>query len=241
MRHLVTDRELDALGEGVIRDYLRRNRGRHPLSIDIEGFITEYLGLELFYEQFAEPDPGKIGYISDGKSPLFVYRGGQIRRIVFPEGAVVVEKYLLRSEESGRRRFTLAHEAAHRILEKHIPLQSAGYFHNDFDREQIYSFQELHELFCLNEVWANRLGAALLMPEFLLERAVKRFHGGAPVRCYGDGIFSQEDKLSLQKIADAMGVSYTALVNRFRELELLEYRPLEEYIEGDLGIRKGGA
>ena len=39
----------------------------------------------------------------------------------------------------------------------------------------------------------------------------------------------------------SMGVSYTALVNRFRELELLEYRPLEEYIEGDLGIRKGGA
>ena len=41
MRHLVTDRELDALGEGVIRDYLRRNRGRHPLNIEIEGFITK--------------------------------------------------------------------------------------------------------------------------------------------------------------------------------------------------------
>lgn len=41
--------------------------------------------------------------------------------------SVVLDKYLLLKSEFGKRRFTLAHEAAHKLLEKHNPMQSAAF------------------------------------------------------------------------------------------------------------------
>lgn len=35
-------------------------------------------------------------------------------------------------------------------------------------------------------------------------------------------------------MSDALGVSYSALINRLRELRLLECRPIEEYIDRSL-------
>ena len=35
-------------------------------------------------------------------------------------------------------------------------------------------------------------------------------------------------------MSDALGVSYSALINRLRELRLLECRPIEEYIDNAL-------
>ena len=193
----MSPRELEELGEGLVRDYLKRTKRWNALSIDIEGFITEYLGLSVRYERFAEDDPGKIGYLSDGVMPLMVYRAGKPQAVVFPKGTVVVDKYLLKSDESGRRRFTLAHEAAHEIL--------------------------------------DRLAAAILMPRFQIEKALKKYRGGVPVKCYGSEIIPQEDKTSIQKMADALGVSYSAMLIQLRDLNMIEYRPVEEYISEMFG------
>ena len=148
----VTLRELDNLGEGIIKDYLKKTGRRGSLSLDIEGFITEYMGAEVRYESFAEDDPGKIGFLADGISSLLIYRKGAAVPVVFPKDTVVIDKYLLRSDESGRRRFTLAHEAAHMILERHIPMQNMGRFHNEFDPDQAYSLAEFREMFSLGEM-----------------------------------------------------------------------------------------
>ena len=56
---------------------------------------------------------------------------------------------------------------------------------------------------------------------------------------YDGGIPSQDVKLMIQRMADAMGVSYTAFFNRLKELKLFEIRPLEEYIHQNL--QYGGA
>ena len=235
-KQMVTLRELDDLGEGIVRDYLKKTGRRGSLSLDIEGFITEYMGAEVLYESFAEDDPGRIGFLSDGESPLLVYRGGKAVPVIFPKDTVVIDRYLLRSDESGRRRFTLAHEVAHMILDRHAPMGSASRFHNEFDPEQVYSLEGFREMFSMGERWADRLAAALLMPRFMVEKAQRKYRGGEPVICYGDGIYSQADKISIQKMADAMGVSWTAMRRQLMDLGIMERRPLEEYITEGLGI-----
>lgn len=73
-------------------------------------------------------------------------------------------------------------------------------------------------MFSLNETLTNRLGAAVLMSPFLV----------------AEGVFAPDTKIRLQSMSDALGVSYSALINRLRELRLLECRPIEEYIDRSL-------
>ena len=56
------------------------------------------------------------------------------------------------------------------------------------------------------------------------------------LRCYDGGILAPEDKLNAQRMADSLGVSYSAFLNRLKELSLLDVRPLSEYITGGLQI-----
>lgn len=125
MKTFTSFHELDALGEGLSRDYITRTHRWNARCFDIEGFITDYLGLHIIYESFAEKDRSKIGFLANGITPLLVYRDGVIASIVFPKDTIVLERFLLRPEESSRRRFTLAHEAAHKIMERHVPRPAA--------------------------------------------------------------------------------------------------------------------
>ena len=60
------------------------------------------------------------------------------------------------------------------------------------------------------------------------------------VMYFGDDgtVLSQNQKLLIQKMADTMGVSFQAFYNRLRELDLFEYKPVEEYVHQSL--RYGG-
>lgn len=233
MKTYTSFQELDALGEGLAKKYTGNTHRWNSSCFDIEGFITDFLKLPILYEAFAENDPSKIGFLSDGATPLIVYRGGKKTPVVFPKDTIVIERYLQCSDESGRRRFTLAHEAAHFILNRHVPMQTAC-FHNDYDREFNYSGEELAKMFSLNESLTNRLGAAVLLPLFLVARALKKYNNGQPIVYYTEGVFAPDTKIKLQSMSDALGVSYSALINRLRELKLLDCRPIEEYIDHSL-------
>ena len=230
MKCLSSYQELDALGEGLSRDYTKKTRRWNSMCFDIEGFIKDYMGLKIIYESFAEADKSKIGFSANGVDPLLVFRNGEPTPIVFPKDTIVIDRFLLRSEESSRRRFTLAHEAAHKILEKHIPAQTVACFRSDYDHDASYSVEDLHRIFSVNETLANRLGAAVLMPSFLVEKTLKKYNGGKPLTVYDGGVFAEEDKMNAQKMADSLGVSFSAFINRLRELRLLNCYPLEEYI-----------
>lgn len=239
MKCLSSFQELDALGEGLSRDYTKKTHMWNSMCFDIEGFITEYLGLTIVYESFAEADKSKIGFLANGCDPLLVYRNGKPASIVFPKDTIVIERFLLRNDESSRRRFTLAHEAAHKILEKHIPTQTVACFRSDYDYEASYSQEDLSRIFSMNETLTNRLGAAVLMPMFLVEKTLKKYNNGRPLRVYDGGVFAEEDKLNAQRMADCLGVSFSAFINRLRELRLLDCYPIEKYIENTL--RFGGS
>lgn len=239
MKYASSFQELDTLGEGLSKDYLKKAKKQNPLPFDIEGFITGYLGMTIVYESFAEQDSSKIGFLADGQHPLLVYRNGTACPVIFPENTMVIEKYLLKSTEYNRRRFTLAHEAAHKILERHLPFGSTACFHTEHDPEVEYTQERIDREFSIAEAYANRLGAAILMPRFLVRKVLQKHNKGKALVCYDGYVFAAADRLKVQQMASDLGVSYTAFLTRLREFKLLEVHPIEEYIAE--GLQFGGS
>lgn len=237
MKTLVTNAELEQVGESLIRRYIG-NRHPPPRCVDIEGFISDYLRLSIVYASIAEADRDKIGFLSDGRYPLKVYKNGRAVECVFPAGTIVIDRYLLRENRSGQRRFTLAHEAAHLIFERMSPLAPGPCFNRYFDTERSYNISELRARFNLCEAQTDRLASILLMPRFLMDQTLAGHTGGRPIPVYGSGVLTSRDKVTVQTMANAMGVSFSALLNRLRELGRLDYRDISEYIESEM--RFGG-
>ena len=228
--------EIDELGEGLIRQYLGADAER-TCCVDIEGFATEYLKLPLLYRSFAEQDTDKIGFIADGITPLRIHEDGTSCLCVFPKGTIVIERSLRRENESGRRRFTISHECAHYLMDKTIP---AAAFHREFDGERDYTPEDFRNLFSFHETLIDRMGAALLMPRFMV-RNVVAMHGcagGIPV--FGDRVMRTTDKLRIKQMANTMGISFSAFLIRLRELGYLSRRPLYEFITEEMGLGQDG-
>lgn len=227
-----TNDEIEELAEGVILQFLG-TQPEIPLCVDIDGFVVHYLKLPVEYHAFAEKDRRKIGFISDGITPLCLTAHGKPVKQVFPKGTVVLEKYLLNKSEDGRRRFTLAHEASHYIMDRTV---SAASFHCECDNGRSYSQEEIKEILSFQEARVDRMAAALLMPGFIVRDLLGRFVGEKPVLIYGDHILKMEDKLLVQRMAETMGVSYTAFLIRLKELWLLERHDVSEYITQEIGL-----
>ena len=236
MKRFTTNGEIETLCEAMIKDFFKSKRYTKMLCVDIEAFVTEYLGIPIVYETFAEPDPGRIGFLSDGKRPLWVARDHIKQQVVFPSDTVVLDKFLLSVKERARKRFTIAHEGAHVMLKRHVPMQSspASAFHSEFDCEMTYSPDMFKEMMSVNECFANRAAACFLMPGFLVEGVLERYNHSQPVILYEGNILAQEEKLIIQQMADALGVSYTAFFHRLNELALFDMRPIEEYLHNSL-------
>lgn len=232
MNSYYSDHEIEELAEGIMRQYLGQRRDI-PLRVDIEGFLTGYLKLPLKYRSFAEEDFSKIGFISDGITPLWVMEGGRPIREVFPKGTVVLEKHLQSRNEEGRRRFTIAHEAGHYIMDRTVAMAS---FHREYDSERAYTPQELKELLSFQEARVDRLAAALLMPGFMVHEVLDQYNVSGQIPVYGNNLLRLEDKLLVQKMARAMGVSYTAFLIRLKELGLLARHDISEYISIEIGL-----
>jgi hypothetical protein len=239
MKSFISSQELEALGDGLSRDYIEKTNTRNSLCFDIEGFITDYLGLTILYETFAEKDSTKIGFLANGVAPLLVIRNKVPTPIVFPKDTIVIEKSLLRDKESSRRRFTLAHKAAHKIIEQHAYAQAAPCFHSSFEKEADYSQEDLKRIFSWNETFANRLGASILMPPCLIAKALEKYNNAGLIPIYNGEILAQKEKMIIQKMADGLGVSFPALYIRLRQLDLFDNRPIDEYVRENLHF--GGA
>ncbi len=236
MKRFTSNDEIENLCEAMIKDFFKSRRYTNVMCVDIEAFVKEYLGVPIVYETFAENDPGRVGFLSDGKRPLKVRRGEKVEQVVFPARTAVIEKFLLNQKESARKRFSIAHEGAHDVLAHHVPIQasSAAAFHSEFDPEMTYTQDMLKEMLSVNECFSNRAAACFLMPEFLVMRVLKKHNNSRKVTLYGERILSQDQKLLIQKMADTMGVSYTAFYMRLKELDLFERRPVEDDLHKSL-------
>lgn len=223
---------LEELAEGLVRDFLQGGEAKY---VDIEKFITEYLGLTIKYEALAEEDQGIIGFMGDGKTAIRVYQRGVPVLKVYPVGTIVIEQYLLRVGESGRRRFTLAHEAGHFLLsrmnrpKKAENCQEQALNHN-------FSSKEPMQKFDMTEANADQLASCLLMPKVLVNQALEVWNDGKPLLVYGETVIPYDTRMKLRGMAYRLGVSQSALFLRLRKLGLIEQKEVMEYIRNDLQI-----
>lgn len=75
----------------------------------------------------------------------------------FSKGTIVIERYLCTERKTGRRRFTIAHEAAHYVADESLAV--AG-FRREFDNEKSYTFlqtmaADINNTFYLDAVLYN--------------------------------------------------------------------------------------
>ena len=233
MKVYISNREIETIAEGLVRTVYGKTL---PRQIDIDR-LAGFLGLTVLYESIAEADADKIGFVSDGTTPLTVWRNGQRREVAYPKNTIVLDIFLRRKGEECRRRFTLAHEIGHILLNRADPLHTAACYHRVYDRERQYSIGELHERLSLGETQANALGAQLLMPHSLLTDAVHQHFRSRTIPVYGECVFLPEMKLCLQDMAEELGVSYTAMLIQLRKYGLLEPKDIRSYFER---LRQGG-
>ena len=228
--------ELSEISEGMIDVYFAESQKEVIDKVDIEDFITSFLGLSIEYVSFAEPDHGRIGFLSDGETPLLISRSGKIIPFVFPDKTIVLDKILLEEKEIGRRRFTLAHEAAHYILGKMNGMDEKAKYHSDYDKEKSYSMEELSKMFAAAEWQADAMAACLLMPSHLIDKVMARCVKKEKIKVYGDNILAFPDKRGIREMAKHLEVSYTSLLIRLRDLNKFEYHDIQEYISNELNL-----
>ena len=221
------------LGERRIIHYpQKRIIGLYVYKIDIEDFIETFLNLEIVYADFAEESKERIGFLSDGETPLMIKESDTVISKIYEKDKIVLQRYLLDTKENGRRRFTLAHEASHYIL-NHI----GNMEENRISEEtHTYTINELAKLCSIIERQADMMAAILLMPLQVVEHAFELFFADVPPKLYGEHIISLRDKNRLKDMSEYLGVSYTALVIRLKDLKRFEVYSVEDYITGQLSI-----
>lgn len=234
MQVYISNKEIDEIAEGLVRQF---SGSSPPKMVDIDS-IASHLNLTVVYEAIAEAERDKIAFLSDGIYPLKVYRNTQAVSVVFPKDTIVMDDFLLRPGEETHRRFTLAHEVGHKIVYLADPSQQTACFDTPYDCERRYSLDELKERMTLQEAQANAMAAAILMPRFMVNAALQKYHKGKPVPIYGENILLPKTKAALVKVMQMLGVSYSALLIQLRKYKLLEQHDVTEYISGHLA--KGG-
>lgn len=222
----MSNQDIIQIAEGVVDGYYS---GSPPPCIDVDKIATNYLGLNVLYEKFAENDLDKLGFTADGESPLRVRREGRTVPCIYPKDTIILDCCLLLPEMETKRRFTLAHEIAHVLLSRTDPAHHAACFHCEFDSERSYSVEDLKLRFGLGESQASSMGAFILMPRSSLMKNIQHWFHANKIPVYGNRLFLPETKLILQKLASQMVVSNTALVIQLDKCNYLEQRKMEEY------------
>lgn len=230
MRYDIPDTSISEIAEGIILDYLG-DKAKDVKCIDIEGLLVDYFKLNVVYENFAEDDPNKDGFIADGKQSLLIWKKNRKTTVVYPSGTVVFDKYLLRPEISSHRRFCLAHEGAHYVFGKENA-DVLGTFHRSFDNEYKYSFKELKALFSLHETQANSMGGAFLVPRFLAERTMKEFfQRKRTISIFGESTMIAEDRQKFVDMANQLGVSAMTLLIQLRQYNMIKYCSMDALVK----------
>ena len=214
MKVFISNKEIEEIASGLIQVACGHQESG---QIDIDS-IARFLGLSVLYEQIMEEDMDKIGFLSNGSYPLYVNRQNQRVGVVFPKDTLILDSFLQHPMENCRRRFVLAHEIGHVLINRADPLHNPACFDRDYDSERSYSFQELQERLDLGECQANTMAALLLMP--------KRQR----IPIYGECVLLPSTKPAVNAMADELGVSFSALLIQLKKYNMVERHDIQEYV-----------
>lgn len=109
--------EIDQIGENLVADF-NPEALREPTEIDIDRFITRYLGMEQDFQYLSHCGLylGMTVFNNSDRVTVFNADKWQAEYISVKAGTVIIDNSLLADNQEHRYRFTVGHEAAHKIL-----------------------------------------------------------------------------------------------------------------------------
>ena len=199
----------------------------------IDQLAGDYLGLRVSFARLS--DDGSIcGLTAYTDTEYAATCQGVTRLIPLKANEVLLDSSFMEPGQvrarCGKRRFTLAHECAHQILFQMESDEARQARRETYSPRTAYSLRDLKTREDWNEWQANALGAAILMPQREIDRAMYYLARGRKLIDY-EGWFGYMDLMVLKQLCQTLGVSRSAAVIRLRQLGYMEERPYAEYID----------
>ena len=232
MKNIRTRKEIDELCETIVRQFAGEDYITKP--VDIAGLALTHLKLNVKYVRFADRSKERLGCISDGFTLYKLINNGRIGEYVVPKDTILLDMSLKGDENRARRRFTLAHEVYH-YIDNVVNGNKVYSYCSKLRTDMEYTKKELDESLSIDEWAADRGAAALLMPKGLIYTTARTRFGDDGIPIFGDNLLLPEDKAKIADMAEFLGVSYTALIIRLKELRLFKYHNANEYFNIALG------
>ena len=226
MKVFISNKEIEEIASGLIQVACGQQESG---QVDIDS-VARFLGLPVLYEQIMEEDMDKIGYLSNGSYPLYVKWNNQRVGIVYPKDTIILDSFLQQPSENCRRRFVLAHEISHVLINRADPLHNPACFDRDYDQERDYSLQELRDRLNLGECQANTMAALLLMPKSLVQNVLHRHTRQNRIPIYGECVLHPSIKPAVNAMASELGVSFSALLIQLKKYNMVERHDIQEYV-----------
>ena len=226
MKVFISSKEIEEIASGLIQVACGQQESG---QVDIDS-VARFLGLPVLYEQIMEEDMDKIGYLSNGSYPLYVKWNNQRVGIVYPKDTIILDSFLQQPSENCRRRFVLAHEIGHILINRADPLHNPACFDRDYDQERDYSLQELRDRLNLGECQANTMAALLLMPKSLVQNVLRRHTRLDRIPIYGECVLHPSIKPAVNAMASELGVSFSALLIQLKKYNMVERHDIQEYV-----------
>lgn len=177
--------EIDRIGEKLVEDF-NPDAVRVPTEIDIDRFITRYLGMTQDFQYLSHCGLYLGMTVFNDSDRIVVFNPGKQRAefISARAGTVIIDNSLLADNQEHRYRFTAGHEAAHRILHTAYFEQLALKNSSAADimpmvqcRADSTLIQRKPNLRKTDSDWmewqANRLSSSILMPRSMVIKAAK--------------------------------------------------------------------
>lgn len=222
-------KDIETIAEAVVHDFLGKKVNSF-CPIDVEGFAEDYLGLALKYMKLSD-DGSILGLTTYQGIILEIERNNTKEKIPIPQDTILIEEELQKDKQSGRKNFTLSHECAHQVLFRVGSTNYCNNYRKQFSAGKTYSLRSLATKDDWCEWQANALGAAILMPQKLIEQCLFRFGCNNQILIYGDYTLRRQDRDVIYNMTSFLGVSFSALIIRLRQLSVIKDMLLSEYHE----------
>lgn len=237
---ILSHTQIEEIAAAVTKDFNEFFFGKHAAfetyyaqATPIDQLAGDYLGLRVSFAHLS--DDGSIcGLTAYTDTEYASTCRGVTRLIPLKANEVLLDSSFMEPGQvkarCGKRRFTLAHECAHQLLFQMESDEAQRSHEEAYSPRTAYSLRDLKTREDWNEWQANALGAALLMPQREIDRAMRYLTQGRKLISYG-GYFNYGDRMTLGQLCQTLGVSKSAAVIRLRQMGYLEDRPYEEYTD----------
>ena len=234
---ILSQTKLEEIAAATMKDFQESlhleadTKSRFARATPIDRFASQYLGLRVSYTCLST-DGSICGLTAYADTEYQAQVKGVTRTISLKQNQVLldlsfIEPYQMK-KLSGKRRFTLAHECAHQILFQLEEDEARSRCQNQYADKPSYSLRDLKTREDWNEWQANVLGAAILMPQAEIDRAMWYLNVSKPLKNF-EGRYMYHDYTILSILCHALDVSRTAATIRLKQLGYIEDHPYQEY------------